>query len=162
MTGGLVGWLANCFLNWFVDCLVGRQAGWLFGELVGWLLVGRFTCWSCSCVDLYLCVYICSICSWFLLRFCCSLTYYGISFGIKNLAGDFFLNFFLMAVVEVPPSLFVYHLSGTYLLCVCTRSGVTVCIPCTLTLTSLCPSPSARGRIRDVREHSVHRGAGWA
>ncbi|KAK7496746.1 hypothetical protein BaRGS_00011955, partial [Batillaria attramentaria] len=42
----------------------------------------------------------------------CSLTYYGISFGIKSLSGDFYLNFFLMAVVEVPPSLFVYYLAN--------------------------------------------------
>ncbi|KAK7462568.1 hypothetical protein BaRGS_00038397, partial [Batillaria attramentaria] len=40
----------------------------------------------------------------------CSLSYYGLSFGIKNLAGDFYLNLFLMAVVEVPPTFFIHPL----------------------------------------------------
>nr|KAG5686949.1 hypothetical protein BaRGS_021524 [Batillaria attramentaria] len=45
-----------------------------------------------------------------LLGSACSLSYYGLSFGIKNLAGDFYLNLFLMAVVEVPPTFFIHPL----------------------------------------------------
>ncbi|KAL8620049.1 hypothetical protein ACOMHN_015331 [Nucella lapillus] len=44
--------------------------------------------------------------------FSASLTYYGISFGIKNLSGDFHLNFFLMCLLETPSSLMIYHLTG--------------------------------------------------
>lgn len=40
--------------------------------------------------------------------FSASLAYYGISFGVENLSGDFNLNFFLMSVVEIPPTLCVY------------------------------------------------------
>ncbi|KAK7483109.1 hypothetical protein BaRGS_00025677, partial [Batillaria attramentaria] len=40
----------------------------------------------------------------------CSLTYFGISFNIHNLSGDFYFNFFLMSLVELPVALFAYHL----------------------------------------------------
>ncbi|XP_076451281.1 organic cation/carnitine transporter 2-like [Babylonia areolata] len=46
--------------------------------------------------------------------FCCSITYFGMVFGIKNLSGDFNLNFFLMTVVDLPSPLLVYHLSGWF------------------------------------------------
>ncbi|XP_076451261.1 solute carrier family 22 member 4-like [Babylonia areolata] len=57
--------------------------------------------------------------------FCCSITYYGILFGIKNLSGDFHLNFFLMTVVELPTPLFVYHLSGCPTVAVTVTDNVT-------------------------------------
>lgn len=38
------------------------------------------------------------------------MTYYGISFGIKNLSGDFYLNLLLMAVLEMPPNLVMVSL----------------------------------------------------
>ncbi|XP_046579593.1 organic cation transporter protein-like [Haliotis rubra] len=34
--------------------------------------------------------------------FSCSVVYYGIAFGLKNLSGDFYLNMLLMALTELP------------------------------------------------------------
>ncbi|KAK7476535.1 hypothetical protein BaRGS_00032215 [Batillaria attramentaria] len=42
--------------------------------------------------------------------FSCALTYYGITFGIKSLSGDFYLNFFLMSLLEIPPPLLTHFL----------------------------------------------------
>ncbi|KAL8620054.1 hypothetical protein ACOMHN_015336 [Nucella lapillus] len=46
--------------------------------------------------------------------FFCSASYYGASYGIKNLSGNFFLNFFLMSIVELPLPLLVFHLTGWF------------------------------------------------
>lgn len=45
----------------------------------------------------------------FLYRFACSLTYYGISFGIRSLSGNFYLNLLLMSVAELPQYLLIFH-----------------------------------------------------
>ncbi|KAL8620051.1 hypothetical protein ACOMHN_015333 [Nucella lapillus] len=42
----------------------------------------------------------------------CAVSYYGISFGIKNLSGDFHLNFMLNSLVELPTGPLLYFLSG--------------------------------------------------
>ncbi|KAL8620052.1 hypothetical protein ACOMHN_015334 [Nucella lapillus] len=73
--------------------------------------------------------------------FASSVAYYGILFGIKNLSGNFNLNFFLMTLVEMPPQLFVFHLTGWFgrrwtifgSLSICTLSMIAV-VPLTLLL----------------------------
>ncbi|XP_076451750.1 organic cation/carnitine transporter 2-like [Babylonia areolata] len=73
--------------------------------------------------------------------FVSSITYYGILFGIKNLSGDFNLNFFVMTAVEIPPPLLVFHLSRRFgrrwtlfgIFSICTLSVVAV-VPLSLLL----------------------------
>jgi len=39
---------------------------------------------------------------YFYLRFVVSMAYYGLSLNVDNLAGDFYLNFFLTGLVDFP------------------------------------------------------------
>ncbi|XP_025082849.1 solute carrier family 22 member 21-like [Pomacea canaliculata] len=73
----------------------------------------------------------------------CSMTYYGISFGIKNLSGDFYLNLLLMAVLEMPPNLVMVSLlnwlgrrwtsAGSFLLA---AAAVLIVIPVSITVSA--------------------------
>lgn len=53
---------------------------------------------DCPCIIVYTCIYICTV----LNRMVVSMTYYGLSLNTGNLAGDFYLNFFLTAVMDFP------------------------------------------------------------
>lgn len=57
--------------------------------------------------------------SWFLFRttvllaigwFCSSYVYYAISFGVENLSGDIYFNFFIIQVIDIPAMLLTYYL----------------------------------------------------
>lgn len=50
-----------------------------------------------------------AICIFFLAWFANALTYYGISFNMKNMSGDPYLNVFLLGVLDSPA-----ELSGMY------------------------------------------------
>ncbi|XP_033761056.1 solute carrier family 22 member 6-like [Pecten maximus] len=57
--------------------------------------------------------------SWFLIKttvllaiswFCSSYVYYAISFGVENLSGDIYFNFFLIQVIDIPAMVLTYIL----------------------------------------------------
>ena len=45
-------------------------------------------------------------------RFVNSLVYYGLNLNVKNLGGNFYLNFFILCVVEIPGALLCWFCLG--------------------------------------------------
>ncbi|XP_021376637.1 solute carrier family 22 member 8-like isoform X2 [Mizuhopecten yessoensis] len=45
--------------------------------------------------------------------FCSSYVYYAISFGVENLSGDIYFNFFLIQVIDIPAMILTYILVNT-------------------------------------------------
>ena len=85
-------------------------------------------------------------------RFASSCVYYGVSYNIKNLAGDRYLNVFLSGLVEIPSLIFVLLVNNRY---------VTICwimihseyIP--NTFICLCHGSLASNGTSSVNLHSV-------
>lgn len=47
-------------------------------------------------------------------RFVSGAVYYGLSFNVKNIAGDRYINFFLSGLVEIPALIFVVLVNNRY------------------------------------------------
>ena len=51
----------------------------------------------------------------FYCRFVNALVYFGINLNVGNLAGDMFLNFFILCIVEIPGALLLWFFMSRYL-----------------------------------------------
>jgi len=47
-------------------------------------------------------------------RFVNALVYFGISLNVGNLAGDMYLNFFILCIVEIPGALLLWFFMSRY------------------------------------------------
>lgn len=48
------------------------------------------------------------LCSVLTFRFVNALVYFGLSLNVKNLAGDMYLNFFMLIIIELPSALLAW------------------------------------------------------
>lgn len=52
-------------------------------------------------------LYVCLIA--FLSRFVNALVYFGLSLNVKNLAGNMYVNFFILIIIELPAALLAWY-----------------------------------------------------
>ena len=63
---------------------------------------------------MYLVLCFALLCSAFCSRFVNALVFFGISLNVGNLAGDMYLNFFILSIVELPGSLLMWLFMSRY------------------------------------------------
>lgn len=52
-------------------------------------------------------LYVCLLA--FLCRFVNALVYFGLSLNVKNLAGNMYVNFFILIIIELPAALLAWY-----------------------------------------------------